>query len=66
VGEITNMVTGGAKKILAERGYKFEMAIPTTIVGKNHVITHKTRGPIVIVPFKTTFGDFFVEVCFEK
>ncbi|MBF0564249.1 MAG: chemotaxis protein CheX [Nitrospirae bacterium] len=66
VGEITNMVTGGAKKILSEKGYKFELAIPSMIVGKNHVISHKTNGPIVIVPFKTGNGDFFIEVCFER
>ncbi len=44
VGEITNMVTGGAKKILSEKGYKFDMAIPSTVIGRNHSIIHKTRG----------------------
>lgn len=66
VGEITNMVSGGAKKSLAEKGYKFEMAIPSTIAGKNHTITHKTRGSIIVVPFTTAAGSFCVEVCFEK
>jgi chemotaxis protein CheX len=65
VGEITNMVTGGAKKLLAEQGYTFDMAIPTTVVGKNHTIRHKTVGPAVIVPFKTSAGNFFIEICFE-
>lgn len=63
VGEITNMVTGGAKKILSEQGYKFEMAIPSTIVGKDHTIQHNTKGPVVIVPFDTDVGPFFMEVC---
>jgi len=66
VGEITNMVTGGAKKILSEKGYTFSMAIPTTIVGKNHSITHQTSGRIVCIPFETAAGSFFVEVCFEE
>lgn len=65
VGEITNMVTGGAKKMLAEKGYRFELAIPSTIIGKNHTINHKTKGPIVVVPFETVGGSIFVEVCFE-
>ncbi|NLH47788.1 MAG: chemotaxis protein CheX [Myxococcales bacterium] len=66
VGEITNMVTGGAKKSLAEQGYRFEMAIPTTITGKSHTITHKTHGPIIVVPFTIDgTGEFYVEVCFE-
>lgn len=66
VGEITNMVTGGAKKILSEKGYTFDMAIPTTIIGENHSITHKTSGRIICIPFKTLAGSFFVEVCFGE
>ena len=66
VGEITNMVTGGAKKILSEKGYKFDMAIPSTILGKGHSIAHKTNAQIIIVPFTTEAGDFFVEICFEE
>lgn len=64
-GEITNMVTGGAKRILSERGYKFEMAVPSTIIGKNHTITHNTKGPTVLIPFETDAGAFYIEVCFE-
>ena len=66
VGEITNMVTGGAKKVLSEKGYRFDMAIPSVISGKDHVIRHKSKAPIVIVPFKTSAGDFFIEICFEE
>ncbi|MBF0566016.1 MAG: chemotaxis protein CheX [Nitrospirae bacterium] len=65
VGEITNMVSGGAKKILSEKGYKFNMAIPSVISGKDHIITHNTKGAIVLVPFETQAGSLFVEVCFE-
>ncbi len=65
VGEITNMVTGGAKRILSEKGYKFDLAIPIMISGEDHKIIHKTNGPILIIPFDTEAGDFVVEVCFE-
>ena len=65
VGEITNMVSGGAKSKLSEKGYKFAMAIPSTIVGENHYITHNTKGPIIVVPFDTDAGNFYIEVCFE-
>jgi len=65
VGEITNMVTGGAKRILSEQGYRFDMAIPTTIIGKDHQIYHKTSGPIIVIPFEVEGADFFIEVCFE-
>jgi chemotaxis protein CheX len=66
VGELTNMTSGGAKKLLSERGYRFDMAIPSVITGKNHVIRHKSKAPITIIPFNTEVGDFFIEVCFEE
>ncbi len=66
VGEITNIVVGGTKRALVEQGYTFDMAIPSTVIGKDHSIFHRTDGPIMIVPFETDAGKFFVEVCFEK
>ena len=65
VGELTNMVTGGAKKVLSENGYKFDMALPSVVSGKNHIVRHKTKAPVIVVPFSTEAGEFFVEVCFE-
>ena len=65
VGEITNMVTGGSKKLLAEKGYKFELSTPSIIIGKNHMIIHQFKGPIIMLPFSTNAGSFFVEICFE-
>jgi len=66
VCEITNMVTGGAKRVLSEKGYRFNLAIPTMISGDDHFVHHKTKGPIIIIPFETEAGNFFVEVCFEN
>ena len=66
VGEITNMICGGAKAILSEKGYKFDMAIPSMIAGENHTIFHKTNGKIICIPFDTIAGSFFLEICFEE
>lgn len=66
VGEITNMVTGGAKKLLSEKGYRFDMAIPSVVAGKGHVIHHKSKAPIINVPFSSEAGEFFIEICFEE
>lgn len=65
VGEITNMVTGGAKRLLSEQGYDFDMAIPAVVSGKNHRISHKSRGPKILIPFTTLAGKFYLEICFE-
>ena len=66
VGELTNIISGHARKELAENGKIFEGAIPSVITGKNHEITHITEGPKIAVPFTTDEGDFVVEVCMEK
>lgn len=66
VGEITNMICGGAKAQLSEKGYKFEMAIPSMVAGKNHMVFHKTNGKIICIPFDTSNGNFFLEICFEE
>lgn len=65
VGELTNIVTGGAKKRLAEQGYHFDMATPAVVAGRDHMVDHKAKGTKIIIPFSTESGDFFVEVCFE-
>ena len=67
VGEITNMICGDARRILAEKGYQFQGAIPTVIDGKNHKICHVFRGPVLVIPFTIgEAGGFFVEVCFGE
>lgn len=66
VGEITNMVTGGAKRILGEKGYEFSMATPIIVSGKNHTITHKCEGPTILMPFNSEFGKVHIEVSFDK
>lgn len=66
VGEITNMVTGGAKKLLSEKGYDFDMATPIVVSGKGHTITHKADGAIVIMPFEAEAGKVHIEICFDK
>ena len=65
VGEITNMISGQARKKLDEQGTPLKAAIPSVIVGKNHTITHMTTYPIIAIPFSTDNGDFTIEVCIE-
>lgn len=60
VGEITNMISGGAKRELSEMGYTFEMAIPVMILGQKIEIT-QLSGPCISIPFTTPHGNFVVE-----
>ena len=66
VGEITNMVTGGAKRMLSEKGFEFDMATPMVVSGKDHTIHHKADGPIIIIPLGSEFGKAFIEFSFDK
>ena len=64
-GEMTNMLVGGAKNILAERGYVFEMSTPEIVSGKKHQIAHKYHGQTVVLPFQLEKDSFYLEINFE-
>lgn len=66
VGEITNMVTGGAKRMLSEKGIEFDMATPVVVAGEKHTINHKAKGPIVIIPLKSEHGRAYIEFSFDE
>ncbi|MDN3379595.1 MULTISPECIES: chemotaxis protein CheX [unclassified Pseudoalteromonas] len=66
VGEITNMVTGGAKNLLGEKGYDFDMATPIVVSGSEHTITHKSEGAKILIPFTSDSGNANIEVSFDK
>jgi chemotaxis protein CheX len=66
VGELANMVMGGAKRYLEEEGYAFNLSLPTVIMGSDYLIAHRTNAPILVMPFKTRQGDFFVEASYER
>jgi chemotaxis protein CheX len=64
VGEITNMICGDARRILAEQGHQFQAAIPTVIDGKGHTICHPLPGSVLVIPSAVgEEGKCFLEVC---
>jgi len=66
VGEITNMISGVARKNLEADGFYIQAAIPTIVYGKNHSITHVKGGPSLIIPFEIDEGTFVVDVCLTE
>jgi chemotaxis protein CheX len=66
VGEITNMVSGVARKILESSGLNITAAIPTVVAGKNHSILHVMGGPSIIIPFSIDAGPFVVDICLTE
>ena len=63
VGEITNMISGGAKAALSEQGFQFEMATPIMMVGEGLEITQLTKEPVISLDFITQEGKFVIEAC---
>nr|MBF0222441.1 chemotaxis protein CheX [Desulfobulbaceae bacterium] len=61
VGELTNMICGGARAQLAKLNSKFDLATPTMIRGKGVEISYFSEAPTIVIPFSTQDGDFVVE-----
>lgn len=66
VGEITNMISGQAKKIFSEQGYSFDMAVPVMVKGENVEITQLSGTPGLRIPFSTASGHFVVEAVLKS
>ncbi|MGB3725869.1 MAG: chemotaxis protein CheX [Glaciecola sp.] len=66
VGEMTNMICGGAKNALADQNYQFEMATPVIVSGADHTIQHKVDGPKIILTFSSQSGNAYLEICFDN
>jgi len=63
VGEITNMISGVARTHMEKQGMRVYAAIPTVIHGIGHTVDHVLKGPGIVIPFSSSAGDFFVDVC---
>jgi len=67
IGELANIVAGGAKKRLSDKNYNFKISIPTVVVGENHQIARPKDVACVVVPFKAGNNDVFsLEVTLKK
>jgi len=67
IGEMANMIAGGAKGIMAEKKLNFKIALPSVTVGKNHTISYPKGIPSMVIPFYLESLDsrFYVEVCLK-
>jgi chemotaxis protein CheX len=62
VGELANIVAGGAKTEFDKQGMAFHISIPTVVVGQNHTIIHKGNTPVVLLPFRLESLEFVMEI----
>lgn len=66
VGEIVNMIAGGAKAEMSQKGFTFKIAIPTVVVGDNHQLSQMKNMAYMVIPFTADGGEFFISVCLES
>ena len=66
VGELTNMISGASRKLMEKDNLKVFAAIPTVVFGKAHSVRHVIQGPSIVIPFKTEYGDFVIDVCLQS
>ncbi|MEN6615545.1 MAG: chemotaxis protein CheX [Syntrophorhabdus sp.] len=64
IGEITNIISGQARKEFEKAGINLKAAIPMVIVGKEIELNFITTLPIVQLPFNFSVGNGTEEVMF--
>jgi len=61
VGELTNMVAGGAKGLFQGKK-KVLISTPSVIIGPSHTVTRPRGVPVICIPCSTDCGDLMIEV----
>jgi chemotaxis protein CheX len=63
IGELTNMIAGGAKKDL---GANAGITCPSVIIGTGHVIARLRDVPCLVIPCESALGAFCIEVSIKQ
>jgi chemotaxis protein CheX len=61
--EMINIIFGQTKAVLNTRGYKLQRAIPNVVRGPGHKIYPNSKVPVLLVPFTSDAGNFFIQIC---
>lgn len=64
--ELLNMIFGATKVILNERGYQFQSAIPSVILGEKLKTAHMTQKKVFVLPFEFPDNEFHIEISAEE
>ena len=64
--EMANMLIGGAKSEMDDRGYYADMSIPYLSTGLGHKIIHTMGIRTTLIPVTTEYGNLWIELCFSS
>ncbi|MDR1830583.1 MAG: chemotaxis protein CheX [Candidatus Fibromonas sp.] len=60
IGEISNIITGFAKKDL--QTLHLSISLPSIVRGQGHVVDMPKEAPVMCVPYDSEIGSFIMEV----
>ncbi len=66
VGEMMNILSGDARRRLADQGLLLQGSTPSMILGANHDIVHPCGNKTTAIPFTLPMGFCVVEFNFES
>ncbi len=61
-GELLNIIFGCAKRVLNDKNYNIDKAIPTIVRGSGLSVTYVGKTAAMILPFTSSVGDFQLEI----
>ncbi len=66
VGEMCNQVLGTVKTKFAKLGRKVALGLPKVVIGKNHVIYHTVKNPVLFIPIGKGNVGCDIEFCLDQ
>ena len=65
IGELANIIVGGAKVLLGKIGITYHISIPSVVEGVDHVIRYRADTQYIIIPFSIT-GNLQFSIVISK
>lgn len=66
VGEMANMVVGGAKNSLDESGSELNLSLPVVVAGHDYHVEHKSEGQLRLSQFQSELGEIHIESSYQS
>jgi chemotaxis protein CheX len=64
IGELTNMVAGGAKGMFQGKK-KVSISTPSVVIGAGHTVARPREVPVICIPCQTDCGELIIEVAVQ-